>query len=34
MSLMRDSSRCFHLLDSLQALAGVRSSRKIPLLLC
>jgi hypothetical protein len=33
MSLMRDSSRCFHLLNSLQALAGVRSSRYIPLLL-
>jgi hypothetical protein len=26
MSLMRESSRCVHLLDSLQALAGVRSS--------
>jgi hypothetical protein len=34
MSLMRDSSRCFHLLDSLQALAGVRSLRNIPLLHC
>jgi hypothetical protein len=34
MSLMRDSSRCFHLLDSLQALAGVRSSQNIPSPLC
>jgi hypothetical protein len=34
MSLMRESSRCFHLLDSLQALAGVRSSQNIPILLC
>jgi hypothetical protein len=34
MSLIRDSSRCFHLLDSLQALAGVRSSQNIVLLLC
>jgi hypothetical protein len=29
MSLMRESSRCVHLLDSLQALAGVRSSQNI-----
>jgi hypothetical protein len=34
MSLMRESSRCFHLLDSLQALASVRSSQNILLLLC
>jgi hypothetical protein len=34
MSLMRDSSRCFHLLDSLQTLAGVRSSQNILLSLC
>jgi hypothetical protein len=34
MSLMGDSSRCFHLLDSLQALAGVRSSQNIVLSLC
>jgi hypothetical protein len=34
MSLMRESSRCFHLLDSLQALAGVRSLQNIFLLLC
>jgi hypothetical protein len=34
MSLIRDSSRCFHLLDSLQALAGVSSLPNIPLLLC
>jgi hypothetical protein len=34
MSLMRESSRCVHLLDSLQALAGVRSSQTILLLLC
>jgi hypothetical protein len=34
MSLMRESSRCVHLLDSLQALAGVRSSQTIFLLLC
>jgi hypothetical protein len=33
MSLMRESSRCVHLLDSLQALAGVRSSQNILLLL-
>jgi hypothetical protein len=29
MSLMRESSRCVHLLDSLQALAGVSSSQSI-----
>jgi hypothetical protein len=34
MSLMRESSRCVHLLDSLQALAGVRSSQTILLSLC
>jgi hypothetical protein len=34
MSLMRESSRCVHLLDSLQALAGVRSSQTILLWLC
>jgi hypothetical protein len=34
MSLMRESSRCVHLLDSLQALTGVRSSQNIPLILC
>jgi hypothetical protein len=34
MSLMRDSNSCVHLLNSLQVLAGVRSSRNIPLLLC
>ena len=34
MSLMRESSRCVHLLDSLQPLAGVSSSRNILLLLC
>jgi hypothetical protein len=34
MSLIRDSSRCFHLLDSLQAVAGVRSSQNIVLSLC
>jgi hypothetical protein len=34
MSLMRESSRCVHLLDSLQALVGVRSSQNILLLLC
>jgi hypothetical protein len=34
MSLIRDSSSCVHLLDSLQALAGVRSSQNSPLLLC
>jgi hypothetical protein len=31
---MRESSRCVHLLDSLQALVGVRSSQNILLLLC
>lgn len=34
MSLIRESSRCVHLLDSLQALAGVRSSQNTLLLLC
>jgi hypothetical protein len=34
MSLMRESSRCVHLLNSLQALAGVRSPHNLPLLLC
>jgi hypothetical protein len=34
MSLMRESSRSVHLLDSLQALAGVRFLQDIPLLLC
>jgi hypothetical protein len=34
MSLMRESSRCIHLLDSLQVITGVRSSQTIPLLLC
>jgi Mrp family chromosome partitioning ATPase len=34
MSLMRESSRCVHLLDSLQALAGVRPPQNLPLLLC
>jgi hypothetical protein len=34
MILMRDLSQCFHLLDSLQVLAGVSSSRNIHLLLC
>jgi hypothetical protein len=34
MSLMRESSSCVHLLNSLQAPAGVRSSQNIPLLLC
>jgi hypothetical protein len=34
MSLMRESSRCVHLLDSLQALVSVRSSQNILLLLC
>jgi hypothetical protein len=34
MSLTRELSRCVHLLDSLQALAGVRSSQNILLLLC
>jgi hypothetical protein len=34
MSLMRESSRCVHLLNSLQALAGVRSSQNIRLALC
>jgi hypothetical protein len=34
MSLMRESSRCVHLLDSLQALAGVRSSQNMLLSLC
>jgi hypothetical protein len=33
MSLMRDSSQCFHLLDSLKVLPDVSSSRSIPLLL-
>jgi hypothetical protein len=33
MSLMRESSSCVHLLDSLQALAGVRFSPNFPLLL-
>jgi hypothetical protein len=33
MSLMRDSSQCFHLLDCLQVLPEVSSSRNIPLLL-
>jgi hypothetical protein len=33
MSLMRDSSQCFHLLDSLKVLPDVSSSRNIPLLL-
>jgi hypothetical protein len=32
MSLMRESSRCVHLLDILQTLAGVRSSQNILLL--
>jgi hypothetical protein len=34
MSLIKESSSCFHLIDSLQALAGVRSSPNIPLMLC
>jgi hypothetical protein len=34
MCLMRESSRCVDLLDSLQALAGVRSSQTILLSLC
>jgi hypothetical protein len=34
MSLMRELSRCVHLLDSLQALAGVRSPQNFLLLLC
>jgi hypothetical protein len=34
MSLIRESSRCVDLLDSLQALAGVRSLQKKPFLLC
>jgi hypothetical protein len=34
MSLKRDLSQCFHLLDSLQAIAGVSSLRNIPVLLC
>jgi len=34
MSLIRESSSCIHLLDSLHALAGVRSSENTPLLLC
>jgi hypothetical protein len=33
MSLMRESSSCVHLLDSLQALAGVKSSPNFLLLL-
>jgi hypothetical protein len=33
MSLMRESSSCVHLLDRLQALAGVRSSQNFLLLL-
>ena len=34
MSLIKESSRCVDLLDSLQALAGVRSLQKKPFLLC
>jgi hypothetical protein len=34
MSLMRESSRCIHLVDSLQALAGVRSLQNYLLVLC
>jgi hypothetical protein len=34
MSLMRESSRCVHLLNNLQALAGVGSSQNIFLVLC
>jgi hypothetical protein len=34
MSLIRESSRCVDLLDSLQALASVRSSRNTFLPLC
>jgi hypothetical protein len=34
MSLIKESRSCVHLLDSLQALVGVRSSLNIPLMLC
>jgi hypothetical protein len=34
MSLMRESSRCVHLLNNLQALAGVGSSQNTFLVLC